>query len=66
MAGAFGFEKEHYDVSMKIAEHKLLPKLRQSPPNCIVLADGFSCREQIEQLQCVKDTSPRGNSLEFV
>ncbi len=54
MAGAFGFEKEHYDVSMKIAEHKLLPKLRQSSPNCIVLADGFSCREQIEQLQCVK------------
>ncbi len=54
MAGAFGFEKEHYDVSVKIADHKLLPKLRESPKDCVVIANGFSCREQIEQLQCVK------------
>ena len=54
MAGAFGFEKEHYDVSMKIAEHKILPKLRQRSGDCVVVANGFSCREQVEQLQRVK------------
>ncbi len=54
MAGAFGFEKEHYDVSMKIAEHKLLPILREASKDCLIIANGFSCREQVEQLQCVK------------
>jgi len=47
MAGAFGFEKEHYDISLEIGEKKLLPTVRQS--NKMVIADGFSCREQIEQ-----------------
>jgi Fe-S oxidoreductase len=54
MAGAFGFEKKHYDVSMKIAVHNLLPKIRQVSENCVIIADGFSCREQVEQLQHVK------------
>jgi FAD/FMN-containing dehydrogenase/Fe-S oxidoreductase len=49
MAGAFGFEKEHYGVSMKIGEHKLFPKLRESSGDCVIITDGFSCREQIEQ-----------------
>ncbi len=49
MAGAFGFENEHYDVSMKIGEHKLFPKIRESGADCVVIADGFSCREQVEQ-----------------
>jgi Fe-S oxidoreductase len=54
MAGAFGFEKEHYDVSMKIAEQKLLPKLLEMSKDCAILANGFSCREQIEQSLGVK------------
>lgn len=49
MAGAFGFEKDKYDVSIAIGEQKLLPLVRASSPETIVIADGFSCREQIEQ-----------------
>ena len=47
MAGSFGYEKEHFDVSIKMAELKLLPALR-ADPNCIVIAGGTSCRHQIE------------------
>src|SRR5262249_20355889 len=49
MAGSFGFEAEKYPWSMKIAERALLPKLREAPADAVVLANGFSCREQIEQ-----------------
>jgi hypothetical protein len=49
LAGNFGFEKEHYDVSMACAEDKLLPEIRQAGAATLVLADGFSCRTQIEQ-----------------
>ncbi len=49
MAGAFGFEKEKYDISLAIGELELLPALRQAPLDSLVIADGFSCREQIEQ-----------------
>jgi Fe-S oxidoreductase len=49
MAGAFGFEKDKYDVSMTAAERVLLPKVRGADPSTVVLANGFSCREQIEQ-----------------
>jgi FAD/FMN-containing dehydrogenase/Fe-S oxidoreductase len=49
MAGAFGFEEEHYDISMQIGERKLLPKIRQTSKDHLIIADGFSCREQIEQ-----------------
>jgi FAD/FMN-containing dehydrogenase/Fe-S oxidoreductase len=50
MAGAFGFEAgEHYDVSIKCGERMLLPKVRQAKPNEVIIADGFSCREQISQ-----------------
>lgn len=49
MAGAFGFEAEKYDVSMACAERVLLPTLREAPAQTLVLANGFSCREQIEQ-----------------
>ena len=49
MAGSFGFEKEKYDVSMKVGERKLLPKARECPPGTLLIADGFSCREQVEQ-----------------
>ncbi len=49
MAGAFGFEKDHYDVSMACAERALLPRLREIPEQRLVVADGFSCREQVRQ-----------------
>ena len=49
MAGAFGFEKEKYDVSVAIGELELLPAVRAASPDTLLIADGFSCREQIEQ-----------------
>ena len=50
MAGAFGFERgEHYDLSQKIGEKALLPAVRAAAPDALVIADGFSCREQIAQ-----------------
>jgi len=49
MAGAFGFEKEHYDVSMKCGERVLLPAVRHAAKETLLIADGFSCREQISQ-----------------
>jgi FAD/FMN-containing dehydrogenase/Fe-S oxidoreductase len=47
MAGAFGYEAAHYDVSMKMAEAALAPKVRAAPANALVVADGTSCRHQI-------------------
>jgi FAD/FMN-containing dehydrogenase/Fe-S oxidoreductase len=47
MAGAFGFEAEHYDVSMKMGELGLLPAVRAAPPDALIVADGTSCRHQI-------------------
>ncbi|HEX3923802.1 MAG TPA: FAD-linked oxidase C-terminal domain-containing protein [Streptosporangiaceae bacterium] len=49
LAGNFGFEAGHYDVSMACAERVLLPAVRDAPADALVLADGFSCRTQIEQ-----------------
>jgi Fe-S oxidoreductase len=47
MAGAFGYEAKHYDVSMKMAESALLPKVRAADAGVLVVADGTSCRHQI-------------------
>jgi FAD/FMN-containing dehydrogenase/Fe-S oxidoreductase len=49
MAGSFGFEKEKYDVSIAIGELELLPAVRNAPRDYLIIADGFSCREQISQ-----------------
>jgi FAD/FMN-containing dehydrogenase/Fe-S oxidoreductase len=50
MAGYFGYEKgEHYDVSVKAGELLLLPSVREADDNTIIITNGFSCREQIEQ-----------------
>jgi Fe-S oxidoreductase len=49
MAGAFGFDKEKYEVSMKVGERALLPAVRGAGKDVLVMADGFSCREQIAQ-----------------
>jgi len=49
MAGSFGFERSHYDISMKIGERGLLPAVRKADATTVIIADGFSCRTQIEQ-----------------
>jgi len=50
MAGSFGFERgKHYEVSMAAGERGILPEVRQAPKEALILADGFSCREQIAQ-----------------
>lgn len=47
MAGSFGYEKEHYEISMKIGEQSLFPLVREANPNNIISAPGVSCRQQI-------------------
>jgi Fe-S oxidoreductase len=47
MAGAFGYEARHYEVSMKMAELALLPRVRAAAEDAILVADGTSCRHQI-------------------
>jgi FAD/FMN-containing dehydrogenase/Fe-S oxidoreductase len=47
MAGAFGYEAEHYDVSLRMGELGLLPAARTAPPDALLVADGTSCRQQI-------------------
>jgi Fe-S oxidoreductase len=49
LAGNFGFEKGHYAVSRAAGERVLLPRVRAADPRAVLLADGFSCRTQIEQ-----------------
>ncbi|HVG59754.1 MAG TPA: FAD-binding and (Fe-S)-binding domain-containing protein [Hyalangium sp.] len=49
MAGAFGFEKPHYETSVACGERVILPKVRQARKGTLLVADGFSCREQISQ-----------------
>ena len=48
MAGAFGFERDHYDISVQCGERVLLPAVRRRP-DTLIIANGFSCREQVEQ-----------------
>jgi FAD/FMN-containing dehydrogenase/Fe-S oxidoreductase len=72
MAGAFGFEADHYDVSIACGERVLLPAVRAASKDTIILADGFSCREQVRQctdrvplhvaelLKMAMDEGPRG------
>ncbi len=50
MAGAFGFEREHYDVSIACGERVLLPEVRKTSKDTLIIADGFSCREQVRQM----------------
>ncbi|MGX9891374.1 FAD-binding and (Fe-S)-binding domain-containing protein [Streptomyces sp. NPDC002276] len=54
LAGNFGFEKGHYEVSATCAEEQLLPSVRQAPQDAVILADGFSCRTQLDQLAGVR------------
>ncbi len=50
LAGNFGFQRGHFAVSSACAEEQLLPAVRSAPDDAVLLADGFSCRTQIEQL----------------
>jgi Fe-S oxidoreductase len=47
MAGSFGYEAEHYEISLKIGELGVLPKIRAAPPDTLLAANGTSCRHQI-------------------
>ena len=49
LAGNFGFEAEHYEVSQAVGERVVLPAVREASDDTLVLADGYSCRTQIEQ-----------------
>jgi Fe-S oxidoreductase len=53
LAGNFGVEEGHYDVSVAVAETALLPAVRAAGPGATILADGFSCRTQLDQLASV-------------
>jgi Fe-S oxidoreductase len=48
MAGSFGYEKEHYDISMKVGELVLFPEIRKCSNDIILAAAGTSCRHQIK------------------
>ena len=50
LAGNFGMERGHYEMSVAVAENSLLPMLRARDQNGVILADGFSCRTQVDQL----------------
>jgi ferric-dicitrate binding protein FerR (iron transport regulator) len=50
MAGSFGFESDKYEISVQVGEHGLLPAVRRAELSTVVVADGFSCREQVSQL----------------
>jgi Fe-S oxidoreductase len=77
MAGAFGFEADKYDVSIACGERVLLPRVRDAGKDALIIADGFSCREQIQEttdrhalhiaqiLQMAINEGPRGPSGNF-
>ncbi|UIX33138.1 FAD-binding and (Fe-S)-binding domain-containing protein [Streptomyces sp. GQFP] len=54
LAGNFGFEKGHFEVSVACAEEQLLPAVREATSDTVILADGFSCRTQLQQLAGVR------------
>jgi hypothetical protein len=49
MAGPFGFEKDKYELSQAVGERVLLPQVRKTPTDVLIVSDGFSCQEQIFQ-----------------
>jgi FAD/FMN-containing dehydrogenase/Fe-S oxidoreductase len=50
MAGSFGFEKEHYEISVALGNRRLVPAVKAAPPDTEIVAPGISCRQQIEHL----------------
>ena len=57
LAGNFGMERGHYETSVAVAEHALLPALRDAAPGTVFLADGFSCRTQADDLAGAESTT---------
>jgi Fe-S oxidoreductase len=49
MAGAFGYDRDHFEISRQVGERVLFPTLRQAAPDAVIVSDGFSCRSQIAQ-----------------
>jgi Fe-S oxidoreductase len=47
MAGSFGYEKEHYEISMQVGEERLFPAVRNAAAEVLIAANGTSCRHQI-------------------
>ena len=58
LAGNFGVELGHYETSVAVAEHDLLPAVRAAGPDAVVLADGFSCRTQLDDLAGRRGAAP--------
>jgi Fe-S oxidoreductase len=58
MAGSFGFEKEHYDLSTKIGNRRLAPAVKAVEAGVEVVAPGISCRQQIDHLAARKAKHP--------
>jgi Fe-S oxidoreductase len=58
MAGSFGYECEHYELSRTVGERKLLPAVRDASPATVVVASGFSCRHQIQHFTGTPATHP--------
>jgi FAD/FMN-containing dehydrogenase/Fe-S oxidoreductase len=58
MAGSFGYEKEHYEISRQVGEHRLFPVIRDAGPDAVIVAPGFSCRMQIEHFTGRKTVHP--------
>ena len=58
MAGSFGYEKEHYEISRLVGEQRLFPALRQADADTVIVAPGFSCRLQIEHFTGRKAVHP--------
>jgi len=66
MAGSFGFEKEHYDLSAKIANRRLVPAVNAAGPEIEIVAPGISCRQQIEHLAGRKAKHPAELMIEVL
>jgi Fe-S oxidoreductase len=58
MAGSFGYEKEHYEISRLVGEQRLFPAIRAAGPDDVIVAPGFSCRLQIEHFTGRKALHP--------
>jgi Fe-S oxidoreductase len=58
MAGSFGYTRQHYDVSLAIAERRLLPAVRKMQTGDVLVATGTSCRHQVAELQGVTALHP--------
>jgi len=60
MAGSFGYEKEHYEISRLVGEQRLFPALRQADLNAVIVAPGISCRMQIDHFLGLQAVHPAG------